>query len=364
MPPPVPSDNAKASITGPAVTKALLIGALAILGFWIMSGFLPALIWAAIIAIAIDPVYLKTEQNGLGRRHRILVAGIVTLAIALLLIVPIAFGVAQAAREAAQVAGRVADAQVHGIPVPAWVAQLPIASGRIAAWWQSNLATPEGARQQLHHISGTTWLAHSTLIGAGLLHRAIIFAFTLITLFFLLKDRDVIVAQCRTAGERLLGDAGERIARQAVLSVRGTIDGLVLVGIGEGVVMTMAYLALGVPHPLLLGVLTAIAAIIPFGAAVMFVVAAMLLLAQGSAMAAIAVIVIGLTVVGIADHFFRPALIGSATRLPFLWVLIGILGGVETFGLLGLFVGPATMAVLFMLWREFLATSAAENRTR
>ncbi len=58
--------------------------------------------------------------------------------------------------------------------------------------------------------------------------------------------------------------------------------------------------------------------------------------------------------VGIADHFVRPVLIGGATRLPFLWVLIGILGGVETPGLLGLFIGPATMAVLVMLWREFL----------
>ena len=61
-----------------------------------------------------------------------------------------------------------------------------------------------------------------------------------------------------------------------------------------------------------------------------------------------------MVVVGIADHFIRPALIGSATRLPFLWVLIGILGGVEVLGLLGLFVGPATMAVLMMFWRDFL----------
>jgi len=66
------------------------------------------------------------------------------------------------------------------------------------------------------------------------------------------------------------------------------------------------------------------------------------------------VMVIGLGVVGIADHFLRPALIGGATRLPFIWVLIGILGGVETFGLLGLFIGPAVMAILVMMWREFL----------
>jgi predicted PurR-regulated permease PerM len=50
-------------------------------------------------------------------------------------------------------------------------------------------------------------------------------------------------------------------------------------------------------------------------------------------------------------------LIGGATRLPFLWVLLGILGGVETWGLLGLFLGPAIMAVLIVLWREWTAGS-------
>jgi predicted PurR-regulated permease PerM len=54
-----------------------------------------------------------------------------------------------------------------------------------------------------------------------------------------------------------------------------------------------------------------------------------------------------------ADHFVRPVLIGGATRLPFIWVLLGILGGVESFGLLGLFLGPAIMAALILLWREW-----------
>ena len=48
-----------------------------------------------------------------------------------------------------------------------------------------------------------------------------------------------------------------------------------------------------------------------------------------------------------------PVLIGGAARLPFLWVLLGILGGLETFGILGLFLGPAVMAALISLWREW-----------
>jgi predicted PurR-regulated permease PerM len=68
--------------------------------------------------------------------------------------------------------------------------------------------------------------------------------------------------------------------------------------------------------------------------------------------------------VGIADHVFRPVLIGSATRLPFLWVLIGILGGVEMMGLLGLFVGPATMATLILLWRDYFADGVIDGSGR
>ena len=94
-------------------------------------------------------------------------------------------------------------------------------------------------------------LALREAYGIGLLHRSVIFGFTLLTLFFLVRDRDSIVAQFRRAGDRLLGPAGERIGRQALLSVRGTIDGLVLVGIGVGAVMTVVYVALGVPHPVL-----------------------------------------------------------------------------------------------------------------
>jgi predicted PurR-regulated permease PerM len=98
--------------------------------------------------------------------------------------------------------------------------------------------------------------------------------------------------------------------------------------------------------------MTVIAALIPFATPVVFSVAA-LLIVQQSVVWAVVVVGIGLAVTFIADHFVRPVLIGGATRLPFIWVLLGILGGVEMWGLLGLFIGPAVMAALMLLWREW-----------
>ena len=85
--------------------------------------------------------------------------------------------------------------------------------------------------------------------------------------------------------------------------------------------------------------------------------ATLVLLGNGAFGAAIIVILAGLMVTFVADHFVRPKLIGGATKLPFLWVLLGILGGVESFQLLGLFLGPAIMAALMLLWRELTGAS-------
>ncbi|HEX7820610.1 MAG TPA: AI-2E family transporter [Sphingobium sp.] len=335
-------------------TRGAVVCLLILLGLWIAKAFIAAILWAVVIAIAIDPLHARMRIRWPGKARNVLLASGITLGIGLVVLIPLVAGIAQAAVEARQVVTWIAEAKAHGVPPPAWLGQLPYGAHALQSWWQTHLASPASATRQFDGLAGVDIVAHSRLIGSNMLHRAVIFAFTLLTLFFLLRDRDAIIAQIRIASDRLLGAAGERIGRQAIRSVRGTIDGLVLVGMGEGAVMTIVYLVLGTPHPLLLGMATAVAAMIPFGAAFIFTIAALLLLSMGAAVQAVVVIVTGLVVVGVADHFIRPVLIGGATRLPFLWVLIGILGGAETLGVLGLFVGPAIMAVLVMLWRDYL----------
>jgi predicted PurR-regulated permease PerM len=93
--------------------------------------------------------------------------------------------------------------------------------------------------------------------------------------------------------------------------------------------------------------------VIPFCATVVFGAAALYLAATGSKAAAVAVFGVGVAVVFVADHFVRPVLIGGAVGLRFRGVLLGLLGGVESVGRLGLFLGPAVMAALISLWREW-----------
>jgi predicted PurR-regulated permease PerM len=172
-------------------------------------------------------------------------------------------------------------------------------------------------------------------------------------LFFLFRDGVSLGKRFRTFAHRLLGQPGEYLAQLTMSAIRSTADGLVLVGLGEGAVLGVAYYVFGAPHPALLAAFTGLLAMVPFGAPIVFTLASVLLLIDGSIGAAAGVSIVGWIVIGIADHAVRPALIGGAAKLPFLWVLLGIFGGLETFGLVGLFLGPAIMAGLVSLWREW-----------
>jgi predicted PurR-regulated permease PerM len=337
--------------------KALLVLALTLAGLWTLRNYLPALLWAAILAIAVWPLYARAARRWPPSKHNLLLPALFTVAVSLIFIIPLIMIAFQAGLEVHGLFDTIAKARTDGIPPPSFLSHLPVGGQQATNWWQQNLASPGSASALLQKARESSLVSNSRELGAELVHRVVLFGFTLMTLFFLFRDGESLGNQMLRASSRSFGSAGERIGRQMIASVHGTVDGLVLVGLGEGVIMGVLYLILGVPHPTLLGLFTAIAAMVPFGAAIVFGIAALILLAQGSVVSAIIIVVAGLVVTFVSDHFIRPTLIGNATRLPFLWVLLGILGGVETWGLLGLFLGPAIMAALMMLWREWAGAS-------
>ena len=335
------------------VAVGVLAAGLLALGLYTLWNFLSALVWAGIFAIALWPFYRQvTARFGCGK-HNILWPMVFTLAVALIFIVPLGLVGMQFARELHSLTEWMRNARENGIAQPDILQHLPFGQAQVSEWWQQNLADPQGAKDLVERTSHGRIGALSREVGAQVARRLTLFVFTLLTLFFLFKSGHELTLQMRRAAARTFGPNGERVGRQIIASVHGTVDGLVLVGLGEGVLLGIVYAIAGVPHPTIFGALTAVAAMIPFAAPVVFAVACLLLVAQGSLVWGIAVFCIGMATTFTADHFVRPVLIGGATKLPFIWVLLGILGGVEVWGLIGLFLGPAIMAALIMLWREW-----------
>jgi predicted PurR-regulated permease PerM len=330
---------------------------LVLLGIYTLWNFISALVWAGIFAIALWPLYCKAVARFGTGRHNILLPSVFTLAVALVFIVPLTLVGVQLAHEVHGATDWVRGVQDNGLPEPAALRHLPFGQSEVDNWWAQNLADPGSAKELVQRTTRGHMTEFSRMVGVQVARRLTLFVFTLLTLFFLFKEGRAVTQQMRLAASRFFGPSGERIGRQIIASVHGTVDGLVLVGLAEGVLLGMIYGIAGVPHATVFGALTAVAAMIPFGAPVIFAIAALLLLAQGMVVWAIAIFCIGMAITFAADHFVRPVLIGGATQLPFIWVLLGILGGVEEWGLIGLFLGPAIMAALIMLWREWACPS-------
>jgi predicted PurR-regulated permease PerM len=356
--PPIDRQDPVAAPLRPQIVARILLALVLFgLGVWTLREFLAALVWAAILAVALWPSYQRATRRWPSGRHELLWPAAFTLGIALVFVLPVVLAAFQFGREAHTVWAWVETARRDGIPVPDVINDLPFFAEPVRNWWQTNLADHDGAADLLERLRNPEYMTTGRQLGIAILHRLVIFGFCLLTVFFLFKDGDVLAEQLRRASARAFGPGGERIGRQIIASVHGTVNGLVLVGLAEGVLLYAVYLFTGVPHPTLLGAVTAVGAMIPFGAPLVFGLAALLTMAQGSMTGAIVIVVAGMVITFVADHFIRPVLIGSATKLPFIWVLFGILGGVTTWGLLGLFLGPAIMAALILLWREWTETA-------
>jgi len=336
-------------------TRTALAILLVLLALWVASDFLSALTWAAIIAIATWPIYTRFAMLIAGGRAPAMAALLFTLLTGLALLVPVILTVHQIAQGSEGFARWVGQLRADGLPVPGWVAQLPIAGDYLDRWWQANLSNPKTMVEWLRGINIESITAWTSALGGALLHRLFLFLVTMIALFLVLRDGAWLADRVLATTDLLLGDPGERLASKIADAIRGTVRGTVAVAIADGTILGMAYILAGVPHPLLFAVLTMAFAMVPFGAWAAFTAATLILLLDGGTLwAAAGLVVFCVAVLLITDNFIQPALIGGRTRLPFLLVLIGILGGLKSFGLVGLFLGPVIMAALLTVWRDWV----------
>ncbi|KTC87721.1 AI-2E family transporter [Legionella drozanskii] len=326
--------------------------AIVALAVFIVHRFIPSMIWAAIIVIATYPLY-KYWRQLFGHRDN-LAALLFTTVLGLIILLPLSWLISILVTEIQLFINYLQTINKVGGPAPEVIQKFPMFGNELINYWNTHISHPGNIRNLLTdlHLSLTPASYYIKQVGINLAHRGFQLGFTLLTLFFFYRDGDKLFQQINKIGEYCLGDRWFRYADRLPSALRGTVNGTIVVGLGVGILMGLCYLLVGFPAPTLVGFITAFAAMIPFVVPIIFVIVALILLASGSMVGAIIVIIWGTIVMFIADHFIKPVLIGGAIKLPFLAVLFGILGGVETLGLLGLFVGPIIMVLFITLWQE------------
>jgi len=340
--------------TAQKTARYVLIGALVLAGAWMLRHFIPALCWAVVLAIATSSVYDRWLARFGGRRRDVWAALTFTVIVGTVLVVPLVYGGVVAGREAISLVREFAASAGSGPPpLPSWLAQMPWLSHWVSELWLEYLG-PGGGGAGGHVRANPVLIEWTRIVGMQVARRIVTLAFTVLTLFFVYLNRERLSIQTPKMFRRIFGSSVDRLLRRVVSAIRAAVDGIVFVAVGEGAIMCGVYALAHAPHPILSGVITGVFATIPFAAPVVFGTVAVVLVVRGSIAGAIVVGVAGTLVLFIADHFVRPVIIGEGAKLPFLWALLAILGGVESFGLVGIFIGPALMAALLSLWRGWV----------
>jgi predicted PurR-regulated permease PerM len=337
----------------------LLLGGLLVLTYAVVQPFVVPIAWAIILAYTTWPLLARLRRWFGGRRTlaaaamtALLTAAFVlpTLWLGMLLRTEMANAYAAMAALLAQGPYRLPDA-LAGIPV-------------LGSWLQGLLdqftGDPGAIREQLAHWVETR-AAESLKIIGGLGRNAAKLGFALITVFFLYRDGERVLAQAELVLHRFLGERVDPYLSAVGSMTMAVVWGLVATAFAQGIVAGLGYWWFGLDAPVLLGAITAIVALIPFGTPFVWGSIGAWLIASGQTVDGIGLLLWGTLVVSWVDNLVRPMVISSATRIPFLLVMFGVLGGLAAFGLVGLFVGPVILAVLMAVWREWIGESLASR---
>ncbi|KQQ97681.1 hypothetical protein ASF77_05690 [Massilia sp. Leaf139] len=341
-------------------SSLLLPIAFAVVLALLLRHFLGSLAWAALLAIITWPLHLSLLARGWPRA---LSASVLLGVLIVSFVGPAILLLDTLGSEVAGVHRLVSELNASGVPVPGWIPDLPVIAASAQEWWEKHLAVPGGLNTLIQTTVGD-FMPHLTGAarswGSTILANALYLFLTLLTLFVLYLHGPTVIRHVDQTGMRLLPAHYGMLRRVLPLSVRGTALGLFSIAILEGIVLGSAYAIAGAPAPVLLGVITGYLALIPGGAPLSFTMVSLLLLGQGHSAAALGLFLWGTVELFLVDKFVRPKLIGHKVNLPFLAVLFGLLGGVSTLGVIGLFVGPFIMAVLFVWLRG--ADSIADDQ--
>lgn len=330
---------------GLGAATLLVVGA-----YVVLSPFLVPIAWAAILAYATWPVYCRVLAAVGGRD--LWAAVVMTLLVILAVALPVAALSVTLADDVAALFQTLRAWGEQPPPLPAWAAGLPLIGPSLAGWDATLRANP-GALPRLLVQRAPQWSQALLAAAGGIGQNLAKLGFTLLTLFFLYRHGEDLLAQTHRVLDRLAGEPVQRRLAVVGVTVRAVCYGVLLTALVQGTLAGLGFWAAGVKGAVLLGGLTALLALVPFGPPLVWLPVALWVLATGAVWKGLVLLGWGALIVSGSDNVIRPYFIGGATQIPLLLVLFGVLGGMGAFGLLGLFVGPVILAVLLALWREW-----------
>jgi predicted PurR-regulated permease PerM len=318
-----------------------------------MRPFVTALLWAAVLSYSLWPLYRRLLNLFRGRRTlaSALMSGLL-VAVVLLPFVVVGFTLADNVQELKTAIQKWVEQGPPG--PPSWLAKVPVFGQSAVEEWKALAADSDALLKKAKPLIETMslWLLKSGFtLGRGVVELAL----SILITFFLLRSGVSVSERLNFGVQRIAGSRGERLLQIAGKTVRGVVYGVLGTALVQTIFAGIGYLIAGLPGVAVLTLLTFGFCIIPaVGAPLVWIPASIWLFTQGATGRAIFLIVWGIGVSSI-DNFLRPWLISYGSKLPFLLMFFGALGGLIAFGFIGLFIGPTLLAVGYKLTQEWFS---------
>lgn len=326
----------------------MFIGGLIAASFWILRPFLGAVIWATMVVVATWPLMLRIEARLWHKRWA--AVAVMTLTLLLLLLVPLSLAVGALIENAPRILAWAKLVAAFEIPrqAPEIIVAVPMVGDHLAALWETYAA--QGLRELGPLIApyatiATLWFA--TEVGdLGMI--VLQFLLTVGIAAVMYAGGDAAADWLLRLGHRLAGQQGESAVVLAGQAIRGVALGVVVTALVQSILGGVGLAIAGVPMASVLTVLMFVLCIAQLGPVLVLIPAVVWVYWTGHDGWAI-FLLLWTVVVGTLDNVLRPYLIRKGADLPLILILAGVIGGMLTIGLVGIFVGPVVLAVAFTL---------------
>jgi predicted PurR-regulated permease PerM len=337
----------------PRLTMGVLSILLVILAVgWVLLPFAAAAVWATMIVIATWPALIGLQRR-LGGRRGPAVAGMVLVLLAVL-VVPIWIAVSTLDDNVGRITEVVRGVVEHGLPSPpSWVGKIPVFGSSITEQWEAVAGDPTVLTERVlpHLKEGIRWVgARVGKVGGAVVQLLL----TVLISGILYASGESAARGVRRFLRRLAGPSGEETAELAAKAIRAVALGIVVTALAQTVLAGIGLAVARVPQAAALTAVVFILCIAQLGPLLVMGPVAIWLFTAGSAGKATVVLVFMVAAMTL-DNFVRPLLIKRGADLPLLLILAGVFGGLLAFGIVGLFVGPVTLAVAWTLVSSWVA---------
>lgn len=356
-PPPAAAAGTDRELRVPThVLRVAALGLLLIGCFLVVRPFLSALLWSIVLTVSSWPLYARLTDALRGRRT--VAALIMTLGTVLLFLAPfliIGFSLADDVKQFAGGARRFLESPP--LDPPAWVERVPLVGDNVRDAWQ-HLASDSKAviaslRQYVEPV--TAWLLGVSVAFAGGLVEL---ALSIFIAFFLFRDGPAVGRRFVEAMEQLAGTEARQLADVAGRTVRGVVYGILGTALAQGIIAGIGFAIARIPGAGFLALMTFFLSVVPMGPPLVWVPVCIWLFSKGWVGWGIFMVVWGVLVSSV-DNVIKPLIISQGSRMPFVLVLLGVVGGAIAYGFIGVFLGPTLLVVGFRLLEQWVAIRAA-----